>query len=49
MIDILDETGLLSEAQEETIRRAAETALETAGGAGGVSVADNCAAFAIWR
>ena len=39
MIDVLDETGLLSAAQGEAIRRAAETALKITGGAGDVSVA----------
>ncbi len=38
MIDVLDETGLLSAAQEEAIRMAADAALETAGGEGDVSV-----------
>ncbi len=39
MIDVLDETGLLSQVQEEAIRHAAETALKLSGGAGDVSVA----------
>ncbi len=39
MIDVLDETGALSEASEAAIRRAAEAALKLAGGEGDISVA----------